>query len=305
MKRAARSGDDAAVDNTWDAVNQIGHTVGQLLAQMRALQSSADNNMIIKKIIDGLFRKADVALTKDQKAELSDLVEEYVITSAEEKKQAERYDVNRSKTNKDRLDTARQNSRDAAEKLQIFIDDHIPETILDTLGSLLRGNLLSPISLGRNVFGNTLSMATSFTEAGVVYPVANLLSNPKNARMLPYWVPLIAGARGGWTMLKTLFPSIADAYFGTHFMPYDDILAKKFEVRRQIRPLRSMKKLFTTLPKEVASGEKGVGQGLKEGLQNLLYATAGIPASLMFRALQATDAPFAEAFKAYHDYVPR
>lgn len=303
MKRAARANDNAAVDNTWDAVNQIGHTVGQLLAQMRALQSAADNNQIIKRIIDRVFKKADVNLTNDQKAELSDLVEKYVITAAEEKKQYERYDVNRTPVNKGRLDKSRQNARAAAEDLQIFIDDHVPETLMDTLGTLLRGNLLSPISLGRNVFGNTISMATSFTEAGIVYPMAAKLASPKNARFLPYWVPVMAGARGGWTTLKTLFPSLSDAYFGTHYLATDDVISNKFEVRRQLRPLRSAKKLFTTLPREVRSGEKSVPQGLKEGLQNLLYATAGIPASLMFKALQATDAPFAEGFKAYHDYI--
>lgn len=303
MKRAARANDNAAVDNAWDAVNQIGHTVGQLLAQMRALQSAADNNQIIKRIIDRVFKKAGVNLTNDQKAELSDLVEKYVITAAEEKKQYERYDVNRTPVNKGRLDKSRQNARAAAEDLQIFIDDHVPETLMDTLGTLLRGNLLSPISLGRNVFGNTISMVTSFTEAGIVYPMAAKLASPRNARFLPYWVIVMAGARGGWTTIRTLFPSVFDAYFGTHFLPTDDIISNKFEIRRQLRPLRSAKKLFTTLPREIRSGEKSVPQGLKEGLQNLLYATAGIPASLMFKALQATDAPFAEGFKAYHDYI--
>jgi len=178
------------------------------------------------------------------------------------------------------------------------------------LPDYIRGNLLTTLSQGANVMGNTVNMpARAATrqvaslldqiERNIIRPVATRIPGIKGvaekylAKEKQFMSPLGRGSlerfievgRGGGRGLKEGIYALK-----TGVSP-ESLLAG--EGVRGFRPLNAWKQLFTGkgLAEPIASGMEGTAAKTMDRVRLLSEGTLGIPPEVMFRLLQLGDAP--------------
>jgi len=168
-----------------------------------------------------------------------------------------------------------------------YISDIVPDDWSDIMSKILQGNLLTPLSLARNVFGNTAFQPIrkgAYSIATALDAVYSALSG--RPRVLAQSNPLpgiretAAWADGTALAAKELLtgPS-ADSY-------------AKAEVQRGFRPMRALVQAWTGEGLPVR--ESGV-VAINDRLKKVVEGTLGIPAEVMFRALNLGDKGVREA----------
>jgi hypothetical protein len=173
----------------------------------------------------------------------------------------------------------------ALNEMADLMNQYADKDVWDTLGTVVQGNLLSPISIVTNVYSNKLLQPLRFFSRGIAnildYGYSKAFSRPRKidiaAAQKGYFKGIKEGAIEGFNQLKT----------GADI---DEL--RNIEIARGFKPLRAFFK--GTNFKE--------NQKVSERINNLVEGTVGIPAEAMFRLLNLGDKPFlraAELAKAY------
>ena len=172
------------------------------------------------------------------------------------------------------------------------LSDYFKEekTIGNTLSTILQGNLLSPISIIKNIYSNTLVQPLRFASRGIAsmgdyvmskaanLPYINkLISEKRTIDALSYWR---GEAKGVFPGLKTSFKELIHGLNPAEMTERD--------MSRQLQPLRSMVRFYEGL-----KGEEKTK--VYQQINNFTEATLGLPAEAMFRLLNLGDKPFRKA----------
>jgi len=185
---------------------------------------------------------------------------------------------------------AQKKNADARAALDDFVHKVSPEGWGQILSKTIQGNLLTPLSLVANVFGNTVYQPVRRGSAAIASSLDAIYSTATGrerriARMNPFPAvrELAAAAEGVKVAGKELItgPS-ADSYI-------------KGEVQRGFRPLRSLVQSFTG--KDLAVRPDGT-VALNDRAKKLYEGLVGIAPEAMFRFLSLGDKPFRRAAEA-------
>lgn len=164
------------------------------------------------------------------------------------------------------------------------------KTLGTTLSTILQGNLLTSLSLVKNIYSNSLIQPLRFASRGIAsatdyvmakaqtLPIMNkLIKEGRTVDALAYWKGeskgVMPGLKGGFNeLIKGINP--------------EEMIERDFS--QQLEPLKSMVKFYEGL----TGKEK---QTAYQQLNNFTEATFGAPAEAMFRLLNLGDKPFRKA----------
>jgi hypothetical protein len=173
----------------------------------------------------------------------------------------------------------------AINELSDLLNEYKPKNVWDTLGTILQGNLLSPISIVTNVYSNSLLQPLRFVSRGIANVLDMGISKAFNR---PRKIDIAAANKGYWNGTKE---GLAEGF--RQLKSGNDVEEmQNLEISRGFKPLRSLVKGLD--PKE--------SQAVSERVNNLIEGTFGMPAEGVFRLLNLGDKPFlraAELAKAY------
>jgi hypothetical protein len=313
MNRANAANDQTLVEAVFEKLNRIGSGVGQLLRQMRELKAAATsasapraqrigaNRGLIKATVYKYLEKHGVILDAAQKADLDNIINTFVVAHANEFDALSKHSQTPTKFNWDRYKLAVAQANEAHWAIEAFIQDNVPAGLGNLVSTIIKGNLLTAGSVVVNTSGNMLNVVNNLVE-GTAVPFMRTISKVVGAKPEGAGV----GAAGAASLYaskafaKAWIPSLGEAFTrgGLRTKEMD-----KFEVTRQLHPFRAWRQLLTgNLPKFNKIGKNGFVKTYTPAsvyLEKLMEGTFGIPASIFFRALYATDKPFREGAKVY------
>jgi hypothetical protein len=226
-------------------------------------------------------------LSKPQEAELTSLAAK-TIKAEQELARAERAAVEDFSAANEAAYRAAQKAAGTAKKA---VDDYVhqvsPESFGDITSKIIQGNLLTPLSLVANVFGNMVYQPVRRSATSVATALDAIYSGATNRKRtfdrlipLPARQELEAAADGIKIAAKELLtgPGV-DSYI-------------KAEVQRGFKPMRSLAQAFTG--KNLAVREDG-SVALTDRAKKFIEGTLGIAPEVMFRFLNLGDKPFRRA----------
>lgn len=271
FKKASAVNDNDLAISAFNELNKIGSSSGQLLRQMRELQAAmldpnaprevriTVNRNIVTKVINAEIDGSGTVLTSEQRAELDNLIDEYVASVANEHDTNKKYTKLKKSPNASKKDI--KDAKKAREKSEKKANEAYGDIVawasgnivVDTgraAGNLLQGLLLTVKSHWANFISSVLNTAE----------VIPSLAGPAIRSMLRMAGADIKGSGivdsvsaiqlSGRTAIHRIIPSIIEA-FSRGGMRSRNI--EKFETGRQIMPWTAMKQIYRTASNEIAS----------------------------------------------------
>lgn len=166
----------------------------------------------------------------------------------------------------------------AINEIADILESKKPKNVWDTLGTIMQGNLLSPISIITNVYSNAILQGLRFASKALVQPVDMAYSKITGK---PRVIDIYASSIGYKTGFKN---GVIEG--GRQLKTGADIQElQKLEVSRGFKPIRA---LLTGLSIKQS-------QSKAERVNNLIEGTFGMPAEVFFRMLNLGDKPFQRA----------
>jgi DNA-directed RNA polymerase subunit F len=313
LNRANANNDTQTIDWAFEKLNRIGSGVGQLLRQMRGLKSIAAspnapratkikmNRGLVKSAILKYIEKQGIVLTVQQRAELDNIVNTYVVAHANEFDALEKYNLNPTAQNYARYEQAVNQTDLAHWAIEEFIQNVVPSGLGNLISTIIKGNLLTAGSVVVNTSGNILNVLNTAVEGSTV-PIArsiySLAGNPNGAGIGSVAAGAIYASKA---FARAWVPATLEAFKRGGLRTKE---MSKFEVSRQLHPFRAWKQLLSgNLPKrqKLING----GQNVKiytpasAYIEKFMEGTFGIPAAFFFRMLYITDKPFKEGARTF------
>lgn len=191
---------------------------------------------------------------------------------------AEETQKNFTKENIKKYQQIKKDKQKAINEISDILDSHRLKDAWDTLGTVLQGNLLSPISIATNIYSNSLLQPLRFLSRGIANIIDIGISKTFNR---PRKIDIISANKGYWQGVKQgLSEGFKELKSGSDI---EEI--QRLEINRGFKPLRSLVKGVN--PKE--------SQIISERVNNLIEGTFGMHAEAMFRLLNLGDKPFLRA----------
>lgn len=263
-----------------------GTRLGQLINQFKFLESV--NPESVATIIDRrLAKTGHDPLTKPQRDVVVEATKESQAANRELDAAKDEWIRNPSDENAAKAEDALNKSNDAEIELQQRVDRHEVRTIPGTLSTILKGNLLTPISQMANVIGNVsfipFRSSARAVASGIDVIDAFVRKRPREIAVSPIGgtKEAIKGIGRGLAQV----PGIIKSGSGTI----------KGEKSTGLHPLRAWVEQFSKNPDVPTVGGK---VPYSERVRLALEGTLGIPAEAMLRGLAAGDRPFRESAQA-------
>jgi hypothetical protein len=282
--------DDAT--QIYETIAKAGTTLGQLVRQMGELKNSSPDAYVfaIEKELD----KFGLKLSDADKKEIYDLATAAIsarVAYAQQEKltMSDPTDAN-IKRNEEAKERAEKSYVDVVQK----VNSLAPSNTWDELGTIVQGNLLTPMSQATNIWSNLLFGLTRAAVKGIVAPVELLSAaiNKENPKVVIdpevkkyYYQGLVQGSRKAW---KQLFTGVN----------VDNL--NSLEIQRGFQPFRAAIQAWTGVGLPLNSkGKVDANQRINKAIE----ATFGLPAEIMFRLLSLGDKPF--YFANYNEQLAR
>jgi hypothetical protein len=182
----------------------------------------------------------------------------------------------------------------AQNKLFGYVDSIMPKSLTqDVYPTLIKGNLLTPISIATNIQANALRTVLdvpSMLTASGMDAARSLLTGKKRE--------FVYGPKEIGEYFKTLAAHapkmVADIGKSIVRAPLDiGETANKAEIKQKLSPLSALKRLAQSKDDRLYEGS----YSLKQRAADLAEGMFGLPANIMFDLLAAGDAPFRNAAK--------
>jgi hypothetical protein len=274
-----------AIDLSLDLAKS-GTTWGQLINQFKLLKSASREGVIqlVTKSMDERGRK----LTPEQATKLGDSMDQYR-GSVDAVKRAEiklkdavnKNDINGIKVNSGLLDMADALKSESDVALNEQIARLNPSTATDLFISMVQGSVMSPISIIRNVVGNTINIPlrelADVTASGIDMALSGNKNNSYNVRARTLDRIKAFGnslPQAGKVLIK-----------GADAMPYE----LGTDIGNPLNFQRAWRNLFDAMSGNYPDAPIA---------RNLVEATLGAVPDVFLRLSQATDVPFKSADRA-------
>jgi hypothetical protein len=237
-------------------------------------------------------KKVGRELTDDQKTKVFDLAKKDIDAHDELGEAAKRAKEDWSDKSLEAYKKAKEKAGLAKKELEDYNNTLAPESMADILAKIVQGNLLTPLSIAANVYGNffwnpirrgALSMA-SIVDSGYTGLMRAVGVNERRAISATNPLPSARELGAGYRGLKTAAMELVTGPSNESYL--------KSEVQRGFAPLRALAQAFTG--KDMAVGSDGKVM-FSDRLKKLIEGTLGIPPEIMFRLLNLGDKPFRRA----------
>jgi hypothetical protein len=279
----------------FDQIKKLGTFAGQVLRQIAEFSTETPEGII--DYVKEYLGNSNQFLTDEQETELTKLSDEFLKAKGEHQKAIDDFIKNPSKQGEDKIEEIEKKKSEAFDKIHNFVGLLLPQS--DLLGTILKGNLMAPVSIVTNVVGNIVFVPARQAELAAKDVVS--FASTKEAKKIPVSVSLQAAAGAIVEAIVHTPTILKNTWAGETSM----VESEKVERAGTLRPLVAWWQLLTkkgrsTLPVNARGNVK-----LLTYLSKLAEGTIGVPATFWFRALYATDAPFriaarrAQAFRIY------
>ena len=291
-KRYVAEGKPDVAWTVFEETMRTGTTMGQLINQLKTLKSATP---------DGIILAVNRRLAKDgydpvppvHEKILRDLGQDSITNHLAWKDAERNWMKNPTDDNLQIVSTARESAIRADVRLQEKVQKYQPRVFWDMMSTLLKGNLLTPISNVANIVGNTINIPlrgqARNTAAFIDLMDASLRSGERVSTPVP-----VRGAKEAFRAMARSVPESLNAlYRGA-----SDIELARVDARTGLHPLRAFRDLI---------GREAAIEGPKRGGktpagQRWLMALESSPFSLhaaaQLRTLAAFDIPFRAAARA-------
>ncbi len=274
-----------AIDLSLDLAKS-GTTWGQLINQFKLLKSASREGVIqlVKKSMDERGRK----MTPDQAIKLGDSMDQYrgAVDAVKRAKirlkdAVNKNDINGIKVNSGLLDMADALKSESDVALNEQIARLNPSTATDLFISMVQGAVMSPISIVRNLVGNTINIPlrelADVTASGIDMALSGNKNNSYNVR---------ARTLDRIKAFGNSLPQAAKVLLkGSDAMPYE----LGTDIGNPLNFQRAWRNLFDAMSGNYPDAPIA---------RNLVEATLGAVPDVFLRLSQATDVPFRSADRA-------
>jgi hypothetical protein len=287
FSRQINSGDQAGATETALAMSKSGTTWGQLINQFKLLKSSTREG-VVTLVGKAMAEEKRRPMTPEQAKVLGDAMEIFrksndSIDSIQLrlKEAADTGNDNAFKINSGLLDLAKSINDQASVDLNQTIARLNPSSAADLFIALVQGSVMAPISIVRNIVGNTINIplreASDITAAGIDSALRGGKDNSYSIKSRTV------------DRVKSFYNSLPQAakviVKGSEAMPY--------EIGSDVgNPLN-----FTRAWKNLADAMAGQYENAPIA-RNIVEATIGAIPDITLRFAQATDIPFRSAERA-------
>lgn len=265
-----------------EKLSKAGTTMGQLIRQFGELKKSRPENAVflVEKELEKFGRK----LTEPQKEILKELSKQDIEARAKYNEQKRKTEKEYTEDNIKELERLKKEAEDKYKNVANYLMDITPKDIWETLGIMLQGNLLTPMSIITNPFSNFLLLPLRISEKVFALPVDAVYSFVTGK-------PRTITTKGIGAYFKGMGYGIKEAAKQIKTgVEVSDL--KKAEVQRGFRPLRSLVQAWTGKDMPVnAKGKIPFGDRAKKVFEGIFGANPEI----MFRLLSLGDKPFYRA----------
>lgn len=319
INRMQANGED--VSDAIEQLAKVGTTVGRMLRQFAQLKAS--NPMGIVMMVEAAMGKANRRMTDTQRERLSVLANEFLQDQKaliEHLKQVgmmslEEFNKKTTELEKKLNQTTR--------KMNKMIGLLVPKKMFDLFGTLIKGNLMSPVSLATNVTANIVEQMRFVVQRPIqnVIEYLSVLASKVTSKVLGREVGVkeYEGRQAGVTMRGFWF-AVSEGFAGT-YESLKGMFIKDGETQKIVHTgLQPMYSLFAfasdtkaatminkilgrdLIPSDVLPRTKDGKIKAGDRVKLLIEGTLGIPADIVFRALAVGDKPFSRFSAAYVVY---
>lgn len=290
LERANRFFQEGRMDegyNVFVELEKQGTSFGQNINQFKRLVGTMPENItfLINKKLKEAGRDP---LTKEQEAKTIEIARDSKSKDAALKDATDAWSKEPTDANAAKAEKALDAANASALELQSQVAKFQPRSTPAILKSVLQGNLLTPISLVANLFGNVAFLpfrsGARTIGAGLDIIDAAIRNKPREIGVHPVSGTTEA-AKGAVRGLKTV-PEILKRGTG-------EVI--KGETRAGLHPIRAWINQFAKNPDAPTTGGKLT---FNDRINLAIEGTLGAPAEVMLRGLGAGDAPFREAARA-------
>jgi hypothetical protein len=289
-------GDDAGGAEVINRIAQTASDAASVLRSVQFLYNTSPKGFV--RVAEKLAEKAGVELKPKATQKIQELANDFLSKKKTHEEFANK--VQNAGTKEEFKSALREMKKAQSDALRSqnalfgYVDSILPKSFKgEVYPSLLKGNLLTPISLATNIQANALRTIVDI-------PSMSIASGLDAARSLLLGKPreFVFGVPEIVEYFKTLtkespamFKNATMALFGKHL----DVgkVSDKAEIKRMLSPLSAFKRLMSSDKTRLYEGEYTMGNRAADFAE----ATFGIPANLMFDLLAVGDKPFREASK--------
>ena len=291
-KRHVASGQPEIAWSIFEETMRAGTTMGQLINQLKTLKGAAPEGVILalnKRLTSNGYDP--IPLT--QETVIRNLSQDSITKHTEWKSAERNWVENPTDANLDLVSKARENSIKSDVFLQDKVGKYQPRVFWDMMSTLLKGNLLAPISNVANIVGNTINLPirgqVRNVQAFVDTMESALRANPRTSTV----VPIRAAKEALYAVGRSVPDSLKALYRGA-----SDIELSRVDARTGLHPLRALRDLISENAKiegPKRGGETPTGQRWLMALEASPFA---LHAAAQLRTLAAFDIPFRAAAMA-------
>ena len=273
-------------------ISRSAGVIGQLLRQMALIPGQTPQGMV--EVTRTLVEDAGGTLSEAKEKRLLELTKRD-IQERERLGRVERTFLDRpTATAGKALDEQRTRADRANRAMLKKQQEVLPRYWGDMIRLLMQGNVLAPPSLMANMMGNLVNRPLEGVAQTIAATTEGLLHGMRMVKTRTVGQPVFdtwawAGGVVGTAMRET------GSILATGMTP--DSLLPGGEVHRGFQPMRALIRMFTEGRSVDQTGLAFINQKAKD----LVEATLGVPAEVMFRALSVGDAPFCGG--AYHQFL--
>ena len=277
INRAKAKGED--IMPIIEELSRKGTMWGQLIRQFAEFKGSTAEGMV--STFEKMLEKQQRFLTPEQKTKLTKLSESDIEARKAMSDQAEKARILPTEENVKEYKRLRDEAEKAYVAMAQYMQDLTPKGFWDTMGMVLQGNLLTPMSQITNVFANlmnipitgganALSSSVDVLHSAITGSERTTTMNPKVA--LYGLRGFLAGTKEAARQIRTGVP-----------------VNEKMEIARGFRPIRSLQQAFSG--EDIPVNKRGEVE-LKDRANKFIQGHSGFPAEVMFRLLNLGDKPF-------------
>lgn len=289
-KRHVADGKPDVAWSVFEETMRAGTTMGQLINQFKTLSGATPDGIILavnKRLAKDGYDPVPLAHEKIMRGLGQDS-----ITKHQAWKGAERnWLKDPTDGNLDVVSKAREAAINADVLLQEKIGKYQPRVFGDMVSTLLKGNLLSPISNVANIVGNTINIPLRGLVRNAQAFMDTMDAAVRSTERASTVVPLRGAKEAVYAVARSVPESLNALYRGA-----SDMELARVDARVGLHPLRALRDLIS---KEVEGPKRGgktpVGQKWLAALEASPFA---IHAAAQLRTLAAFDIPFRAAAMA-------
>lgn len=281
------------LDAAWRVMEQTmkeGTSLGQLVNQFKLLRGATPSGVMVL-LNKQLLAKGYDPIRPAESMRIRRLAEEGIKANARWKEAERQWSEAPTAENLQRVETLQADAIAADSLLQEKLRAYEPRSLGNTLSTLLKGNLIAPMSQARNVVGNTANLALRGSMRGVATSIdaidAMLRQRPRTRALV--------GLRGSKEAVKAIGRSLPESLELLRRGGSEKDLGKA-DARVGLRPLVALRDAITA---DVMGPKRN---GKTPLAQRLLMVMEGSPfgmhAAAQLRLLGAADKPFRAAAQA-------